>query len=1276
MRKKQTLRKRRIPESLGNSICGVWLCIAALSFDAVMHAILFISFRPTLYVSVRLFLSFIFFIYPLYYVAEILWSLRPSVCSILSGRFQINRKHYMNTAQKEIDRDALLPVTISIPVYTEDNDVIFETLRMSLAATKRYNEFSGQPANVLVSDDGLAPLLGGICTKEKADAILRALANGPQPLTQQEIQAAERIRFYREHGIAFVVRPASGRPGLFKKSSNLNYTLLLGNANAMGSSLDDLTKEGGSFEGGYAEGDITTHEIILLLDKDSGVKEKIIEAIIPEFASDEKLAYVQCATNAVNMYDNYYSNATGRQINNLFHNIWPCKALQGFFVPLVGHNVFLRKSILEKSGLWPENRVSEDYDKAICFYNIGYHGKYAQIKGLEFTEYVSRTFAEETGKQHRYSYGLFEMIFDGTIAPGKTRKCDMLYMLLYFFSVVNQIMLLPTVLLECYFGNIHLLWAGFIFCNLCFVILPYIRGLIVNRYLPKEQSEKLSHIVILAISFVGHSFSMLTGACRYFANKIKENTTPFPSTSVDKLTYHFSDGVKLLTAFVRKNKWFIPVAVLCLDRGVFMATRKGIEPVTAMIYCYILFSAVLAPVVMTPQLFTGFGTKRRIPELIGKDMPMSKQNREDSAPVWNANAPNASPRIVDSSRDGRDEFIDGDISSFLSSYEETLNDTIHDEHMPEALLLDYSFESCIRKDPEEKKEIYILRRRHDGAKALLKVTRDCPEEDALEEAMLLKTLDHPGIPKVYAAYEQEGKHYIVREYIEGRSLYEIVKSSGSLSVEDIFHIILKLTDILSYLHAQTPPVIHRDIKPQNIIAGKDGSMHLIDFGIARVHSEEKRQDTSVILTLDYASPEQYGFEQTTPLSDIYSLGVVMLFMATEHTTRSGLESQIVNNRLRNVIENCIAFNPQSRFQSVGELRDEIRKDNNQQSLKRKSRLTTAAALIAAAVCFSVLSYATGNYIGKNRGNESGYTKGYDIGYIDGYEALPVFKTGEISENLSSGNLSGNMSIEGGAFAAQDHDLVFYISDGDIYKISGSGAEPELLVQGKEAKALSCHNGWLYYSSGQSILQTNIYTLESNVLCQTSGELYIENGNYYLLGDDGLSLLNTATGVTTTLNSISAHESANIADEKIFFIDGRSQALSVTDLKGNDLQVIADGVCKSVNFFEGDLYCSIYNGEGGALTRIDSATGKAETLVEVNAVMINATGRGIYFIDTFDRTINLCSLDGGIRMKISNNRATDFNIAGDLIFYHNESDSGRLWCVRLDGTNDHLIQAGR
>ena len=1248
----------------------------ALVFDALIHTALFISYRPTAYGFVRLFLSFIFFIYPLHYVADILWSLRPSVCAILSGRFQINRKQYMNTVQREIDRRALLPATISIPVYTESNEVIFETIRMSLAAAKRYREFSGKAASIVISDDGLALMLGGVCRREKVDAIMPVYAHNRSLLPPEERKAAERIWFYREHGIAFVVRPVSGRAGLFKKSSNLNYTLRLGNALAEGRPLDTLIQRGGAFQGGYAEGNIITNDIILLLDKDSGVKERIMEAIIPEFAVDEKLAYVQCATSAVNLYDNYYSYAIGHQINNLFHNIWPCKALQGFFVPLVGHNVFLRKSILEKSGLWAEDRVSEDFDKAIHFYSMGYHGKYAQIKGLEFTEYVSRTFVEETGKQHRYAYGLFEMMFNGTVVPGKTRNCDILYMVMYFFSVINQVMLLPTVLVECYFGNIHLLWAGFILCNIGFILLPGIRGLLMSRRLPREQAENLVHTAIVAVSAVGHSFSVLSGACRYFINRLKRRPKPFPSTSVDTLQYRIRDGGKLLLEYVRKNKWWIPIALLCLDRGIFMLTRKGIEATTVYIYCYILFSTILVPIFLTPQLFAGLGMKLGIARHIEKEWQMKKQKHEHGPAAWNAGMEIPSPRVVDSPESRGAGSTDSDIDRFLSSYEEILQETIHDGHMPEALTAQYSFESCIRKDTAGKKEIYLLKRRRDGAKALLKITKDYLEEDALEEAKLLKKLDHPGIPKVYAAYEHEGKTYIVREYIEGRSLYEVVKSSGGLRAEDIFPAMLKLTDILSYLHAQAPPVIHRDIKPQNIIVAKDGSIHLIDFGIARVHKQERTQDTSIVLTLDYASPEQYGFEQTTPLSDIYSLGVVMLFMATEHTSRSGLESQIVNNRLRHLIERCIAFNPKARFQSVHELRGYILRDH-QPSSKRKRRLVLAASLVAATACLSALAYGTGLYLGESRGDEAGYKRGYDNGYTDGYEAAPVFKAGEASANPNNGSVAGNMAIAGGAFAAESDDYVFYIAGGDIYRMAHNGADSQLLVQGKNARALSCHNGWLYYTSEQSILQTNLFTAESDVLCENmNGKLYIVGENYYIQGDDGLYRLDIAAGGITLQNQLSACEYASIDDETMFFIDANSRALCRSDLNGDSLKAVIDGSCESVCLFDGDVFCAIYHDGSGALLRIDKATGEAEVLAEVNAAMVHATSRGIYFIDTFDNTINLCSLDGGMRVKISKNRSVDFNIAGEWIFYHNEADSGRLWCVQLDGTNDHPMQTGR
>lgn len=604
MRKKRgTAKHGRISGQLGNEMCGLWPYIAALTTNALMHVGLFMLTDGSVFSLIRLLISYIFFIYPYYFVADVFWSLRPDVSAILAGEAKINRKHYANCVRTDIPKDSLLPVTVSIAVYMEENAVIFETIRQSRAAVEHYRHVSGKQAGILVSDDGLAPMLGGFLTRTKAEELLWRYDEKPEILSEKEIKAAERIRFYRDHQIGFVARPAKNRAGLFKKASNLNFTLRLGKRLAAGRSRQVLCAKGGEFEFGYAEGDVVTQDVILLLDKDSGVHEKIIEAVVPEFIADGQLAYVQCATNAANLKESYYTRAVGYNINNLFHNIWPCKALQGYFVPLVGHNVFLRRSMLEESGNWSENKVSEDYDKAISFYNIGYHGKYAHFEGLEFSEYVSRTFSEETGKQQRYSYGLLEMLMQGTIRVGKTRGCDVLYMFLYFCSLVNAVMLLPAALLECYVGNIHLLWAGFIFCNICFIVLPCFRGLLMRGRIPKERRGNLGVASILALSFLGHSYSMLSGICKYFLNKFRRDPKSFSSTNVDTLSYRFADGVNLLKAYIMKNKGLLPVAALCIERGFFIMANIHAQLPTLLTYGYILFVSVLVPVIMTPQLF-------------------------------------------------------------------------------------------------------------------------------------------------------------------------------------------------------------------------------------------------------------------------------------------------------------------------------------------------------------------------------------------------------------------------------------------------------------------------------------------------------------------------------------------------------------------------------------------------------------------------------------------------------------------------------------------------
>ncbi len=1282
MRKKRAKTKRIIPEALANRNSCIWLYVLVLVFDAVLHAILFILYGPAFHGFLRLFFSFLFFIYPLYYLADTLWSLRPSVCGILSGEIAVNRKYYMNSVQKEVDREDLLPVTISVPVYLESNETIFETLRESLAAVKRYRDFSKKAANVVVSDDGLAPLLGGICTEEKVKALLCLAKDEAAELTGSEKKATERLRFYRTNHIGFVVRPAKGRAGLFKKGSNLNYTLRLERATAGEDASETLTKKGAPFEDGYWEGDITTHEVILLLDKDSGVKERIIEAILPEFAADKKLAYVQCATNAENLNENYYTGATGRQINNLFHNIWPCKALQGFFVPLVGHNVFLRKSLLEKSGLWAENRVSEDYDKALCFYSMGYHGKYAQIRGLEFTEYVGRTFTEETGKQRRYAYGLFEMFFDGTVFQKKARGCDIFYMLLYFCSVINQALLLPTVLLESYFGNIHLLWAGFLFCMACFILLPLIRSFVMRRRLSDEKRFGITHTLIIAVSFVGHSFSFLAGALRYLTNKIRENRSPFPATNVDRMDYRFREGVKLLVRYFRKTPLFLLIVFLCLDRGIYLLTRKGLEPVTVFTYCYILFGAALVPVFFTPPLVLGLFRKFLAAEdvevnTLSKKNNMTKTTMQGTARQSTENG-ELSPLVVEKkATDGTECDVDG----FLMDYRKALLDSLEGENIPEELLSEYTFESCLKKEPENKKELYLLRRKKDSLKALLRITKDYPEEDALEEAKLLQRLDHPGIPKELFFCEKNEKRYLVREYVEGRTLYDIITQTGCLTAEDIFGIARKLVKILSYLHAQTPPVIHRDIKPQNIVVGHDGSIHLIDFGIAREHKQKRRQDTSIVLTLDYASPEQYGFEQTTPLSDIYSLGVVFLFLATGRTVLTDLEAQIVNNRLRELIERCTAFSPKMRFPSADAIGEFLLREQNSQRAKRVQRIA-AFSVFGATAFLIVLSFGTGFVIEQNNAKKRGYASGYEIGYTDGYNAAPILHRKNIESTTVFGNESGiaigtnpaNMASARGAFAAFGDGEVFYIADDGIWRMSANGTNAELLVQDPFAEALSYENGWLYYSSGDRILQYNIYTKVSDILCEGfPGILYVTKGNFHVLAQDGLYLLDLQGKTKTLTAEISGCKSLNIGENHLYFINDRDFMLYRCEIDGENPVKLTNENCQSFCMYDERVFCAVDQNGTKRLLMLEEMTGEGTALLETEAVLLHAAEGGIYFLDPSDSRIYRASFDGRLRERISGNRAGDFNLAGEWIFYHNDEDNGRLWCVRPDGSNDHPVR---
>jgi serine/threonine protein kinase len=163
------------------------------------------------------------------------------------------------------------------------------------------------------------------------------------------------------------------------------------------------------------------------------------------------------------------------------------------------------------------------------------------------------------------------------------------------------------------------------------------------------------------------------------------------------------------------------------------------------------------------------------------------------------------------------------------------------------------------------------------------------EEDRQElsqcegEARFLVRLNHPNLPKVTDAFIENDRFYLVMEYIEGVTLEARLKEAGGpLDVAQVIEYALQIADVLSYLHTQQPPIIFRDLKPSNVMVQPDGNIRLIDFGIARRFTPGANKDTSLLGSVGYSPPEQFGRHQTDARSDIYSFGATLHHLLTGH----------------------------------------------------------------------------------------------------------------------------------------------------------------------------------------------------------------------------------------------------------------------------------------------------------------------------------------------------------------------------------------------------------
>lgn len=265
--------------------------------------------------------------------------------------------------------------------------------------------------------------------------------------------------------------------------------------------------------------------------------------------------------------------------------------------------------------------------------------------------------------------------------------------------------------------------------------------------------------------------------------------------------------------------------------------------------------------------------------------------------------------------------------------------------LPGRILADYAAESCLSSS-EEGRTVLRMRKKSDGSLAVLKAA-PADREDLAEEFRILKKLSPllPGrVPEGLDCFAESGTSYLLRSYLPGETLAQRREGEEGCSEALCISLGQKLCALLELLHSQEPPVIHRDIKPENIILLPNGEVGLIDFGIARQYKTGQDSDTRHMGSRSTAAPEQYGYAQTDRRTDLYALGMTLIWALTGRYDREALQEAEISPHLRKTLEKAAAFSPEARFQDAAAFSAAL-------SGRPTRRKRTILALVAALLLF-------------------------------------------------------------------------------------------------------------------------------------------------------------------------------------------------------------------------------------------------------------------------------------------------------------------------------------
>lgn len=281
---------------------------------------------------------------------------------------------------------------------------------------------------------------------------------------------------------------------------------------------------------------------------------------------------------------------------------------------------------------------------------------------------------------------------------------------------------------------------------------------------------------------------------------------------------------------------------------------------------------------------------------------------------------------------------------------------IWNDYLPEDMQEHWTVYECLKES--EDSSTFLVKETATGILCVLKWGRNRQAEFLRNEMEIMKKMADrklSGIPKTYRIFEENGEVYLVREYIEGMSLAQMVLQKGGISEAEICRISRKICQTAEQFQNPDEPMIHRDIKPENIVVTPGGEVVFIDFGTMRSYKKDGSRDTFVVGTRGTAAPEQYGYTQTDQRTDVYAIGQTMLYMVSESYEMNQLSECAVSRRMKKIIEKACSFEPDKRYGDAAQLRRAVEKcqANNRKKVYKKAG--AVFGLIAAGYILAIFS---------------------------------------------------------------------------------------------------------------------------------------------------------------------------------------------------------------------------------------------------------------------------------------------------------------------------------